>query len=159
MDVHQASIVVAVMNAAGKLMMESAIETKAATILEFIKGLRGTPSMVFEEVSSAAWLYDLLKSHVERVTESMRASSPICCARASVAGLSRRMWSAHSARTVAQLPDRQQGSDAHQESSCRPESLFMRCGIEPSAREGIEGRGSCLSNDSRGQRDRHRLYA
>lgn len=40
MDVHQGSIVAAVMNAAGKLVMESVIETKAATILEFIKGLR-----------------------------------------------------------------------------------------------------------------------
>ena len=29
------------MNAAGKLVMESIVETKAATILQFIEGLRG----------------------------------------------------------------------------------------------------------------------
>jgi hypothetical protein len=36
MDVHQASISIAVRDSAGKLVMESVIETKAATILEFI---------------------------------------------------------------------------------------------------------------------------
>ena len=40
MDVHQASISIAVSDAAGKVLMESIIETKAATVLEFIQGLR-----------------------------------------------------------------------------------------------------------------------
>ena len=38
MDVHQATISVAVMDSSGKLIMECILETKAATILEFIKG-------------------------------------------------------------------------------------------------------------------------
>src|SRR5438105_6031800 len=67
MDVHQATISVAVKDAAGKLLMESVIETKAATILDFIHGLRGSLSVAFEEGSSAAWLYDLLKPHVAEV--------------------------------------------------------------------------------------------
>jgi hypothetical protein len=67
MDVHQASISVAVRDAAGKLVMESIIETKAATILEFIQGLRGSLWVTFEEGTSAAWLYDLLKPHVAKV--------------------------------------------------------------------------------------------
>jgi hypothetical protein len=33
LDVHQATIVVAVMDSAGKLVMESILETEAATIL------------------------------------------------------------------------------------------------------------------------------
>jgi hypothetical protein len=41
MDVHKESISIAVRNAAGKLVMECVIETKACTILEFIHGLRG----------------------------------------------------------------------------------------------------------------------
>jgi len=41
MDVHQATISVAVMDARGQLIMECILETKAATILEFIQGLRG----------------------------------------------------------------------------------------------------------------------
>ena len=64
MDVHQATISVAVMDCKGKLIMECILETKAATILEFIYGLRGTVSVTFEEGTSAAWLHDLLKPHV-----------------------------------------------------------------------------------------------
>ena len=67
MDVHQATISVAVMDASGKLIMECLLETKAATILEFVQGLRGTLSLTFEEGTSAAWLHDLLKPHVSRL--------------------------------------------------------------------------------------------
>src|SRR5438132_12279643 len=49
MDVHQASISIAVRDASGKLVMESLIETKAATILEFLQGLKGTLWVTFEE--------------------------------------------------------------------------------------------------------------
>jgi Transposase len=67
MDVHQATISVAVMDAGGKLIMECLLETKAATIVEFIRGLHGTLSLTFEEGTSAAWLHDLLKLHVSRL--------------------------------------------------------------------------------------------
>jgi hypothetical protein len=58
LDVHQATICVAVMDPKGKVLMESILETKAATILEFLAGLRGTLSVTFEEGTWAAWLYD-----------------------------------------------------------------------------------------------------
>ena len=45
LDVHQATISVAVLDSAGKLVMESILKTKAATILEFIQGLRGSVSV------------------------------------------------------------------------------------------------------------------
>ena len=67
MDVHQATISVAVMDASGKLIMECLLETKMATILELIQGLHGTLSLTFEEGTSAAWLHDLLKPHVSRL--------------------------------------------------------------------------------------------
>src|ERR1700746_3236685 len=54
-------------NAEGKLLMECVLETKAATILEFIQGLRGTLALTFEEGTLAAWLHDLLKPHVSRL--------------------------------------------------------------------------------------------
>jgi hypothetical protein len=41
MDVHKEAIAIAVMNGDGKLVMESILETKAITILQFIQGLRG----------------------------------------------------------------------------------------------------------------------
>ena len=67
MDVHKESISIAVMNGAGKIVMESLIETKASMILQFIDGLRGDLQVTFEEGTSAAWLYDLLKPHVTKV--------------------------------------------------------------------------------------------
>jgi CheY-like chemotaxis protein len=47
--------------------MESILETKAARILEFCAGLRGTLSVTFEEGTWAAWLYDLLKPHADKL--------------------------------------------------------------------------------------------
>jgi hypothetical protein len=67
LDVHQSTIVVAVMDSTGKLVMECMLETKAATILQFFAGLRGTLSVTFEEGTWAAWLYDLLKPHVDKL--------------------------------------------------------------------------------------------
>lgn len=67
MDVHQATISVAVLDSAGKLVMEAIVETKAETILQFLGGLRGSLSVTFEEGTWAAWLHDLLQPHVTRV--------------------------------------------------------------------------------------------
>src|SRR3981189_3740498 len=64
MDVHKESISIAVLNFAGKLVMECVIETKASTLLQFIHGLRGDLHLTFEEGTWAGWLYDLLKPHV-----------------------------------------------------------------------------------------------
>src|ERR1017187_9214001 len=90
MDVHKEAIAIAVMNGEGILIMESIIETKASTILQFVQGLRGdlhvTRSLLprshastilqfvqglrgdlhvtLEEGTWSAWLYDLLKPHV-----------------------------------------------------------------------------------------------
>src|SRR5689334_19914586 len=67
LDVHQATISVAVMDSQGKVVMESILETKACTLLEFFAGLRGSLFVTFEEGTWAAWLYDLLKPHVSEV--------------------------------------------------------------------------------------------
>jgi len=95
MDVHKESISIAVRNTAGKIVMESVIETKANMILECIEGLRGEVHVTFEEGTWSAWLYDLLKPHVTqlvvcdprrnallkeaiRMIVLMRGSSPNC---------------------------------------------------------------------------------
>jgi hypothetical protein len=78
MDVRTQTISVAVRDAAKKLIMESVIETKASTILQFIRGLRGDLYLTFEEGTWAAWLYDLLKPHV---TNIVVCDAPICFAR------------------------------------------------------------------------------
>ena len=41
MDVHKEAIVIAVLDGGGKLVMESIVETKASSILQFIHGMRG----------------------------------------------------------------------------------------------------------------------
>lgn len=61
LDVHSATIVAAVHNAAGKCVMESVIETKAKTVRDFIKGISGRVSVTFEQGTQSAWLYDLIK--------------------------------------------------------------------------------------------------
>ena len=67
MDVHKETISIAVLNSSGKLVMESIIETKTITILQFIQGLRGDLQLTFEEGTWAAWLYDLLKPQVTKI--------------------------------------------------------------------------------------------
>ena len=49
MDVHKESISIAVMNAAGKIVMECVIETKASMILQCIDGLRGDLHVTFKQ--------------------------------------------------------------------------------------------------------------
>jgi transposase len=67
LDVHQATISVAVRDGTGQLVMEAILETKAETILQFIHGLRGSLHVTLEEGTCAAWLHDLLKPHVAKV--------------------------------------------------------------------------------------------
>jgi transposase len=67
LDVHQATISVAVVDSQGKVVMESILETKASTILGFLAALHCSLLVTFEEGIRAAWLYDLLKPHVTEV--------------------------------------------------------------------------------------------
>jgi|SRR5215472_13136808 len=137
MDVHQATISVAVMDADGKVVMDCVIETKAAIILEFIQGMRGTLWVTFEEGTSAAWLYDLLKPHVAKVVVcdprknallkagnkndriDARKLAELLRSGPSLAGLPRRGGRTHVAGTGAQLSDDHERSDAGKESDQR----------------------------------------
>jgi len=67
LDVHQASISVTVLDESGKLVMQSVIATRAAAVLEFLGGLRGTLHITFEEGTYSAWLHDLLVRRVGKV--------------------------------------------------------------------------------------------
>src|SRR5437773_3631814 len=67
MDVHKEAIVIAVLNGSGKLVMESIVETKTSSILQFVHGLRGELHVTWEEGTWAAWLHDLLQPHVHQV--------------------------------------------------------------------------------------------
>jgi transposase len=67
LDVHKEAIAIAVLNGAGKLVMESIVETKSSTVLDFLHGLRGELHVTLEEGTWAAWLYDVLKPHVKEI--------------------------------------------------------------------------------------------
>lgn len=67
MDVHQASIVIVVLNGAGKVVMESIVETGVETVRSFIKQLCGRVYVTFEEGTQASWLYDVLRPLVSEV--------------------------------------------------------------------------------------------
>ena len=67
MDVHKEATVIAVLNGSGKLVMESIVETKPSSILQFIHGLRGELHVTWEEGTWAAWLYDLLQPQATQV--------------------------------------------------------------------------------------------
>jgi len=47
LDVHPATIPAAVLDSAGKLILECVLETKATTLLQFIQGLRGSLRVTF----------------------------------------------------------------------------------------------------------------
>ncbi len=79
MDIHKETISIAVMNSAGKLVMESTLETKAITILQFVQGRRGNLHVTFEEGTWAAWLYDLLKPYVTKVVVCNPATALSTC--------------------------------------------------------------------------------
>jgi hypothetical protein len=58
MDVHKEAVVIAVRNSTGELVMESIVETKASSLLQFIHGLQGELHVSCEEGTWAAWLYE-----------------------------------------------------------------------------------------------------
>jgi hypothetical protein len=60
-DVRQATISAAVLDSDRRLIMESILEKKAATVLQFVHGLRGSLHITFEEGTCAAWLHALLQ--------------------------------------------------------------------------------------------------
>jgi hypothetical protein len=66
LDVHRDTISVAVLEASGKLVMQSILATHAAALLDFVRGLRGSVHLTFEEGTHSAWLHDLLARHVAR---------------------------------------------------------------------------------------------
>lgn len=66
LDVHKASIVIGVRDEKGELISEAVVQTKAETVLQFVKSLSGEIHLTFEEGTHSAWLHDLLSAHVSK---------------------------------------------------------------------------------------------
>lgn len=67
LDVHQAMTVAVVMDAEGKVVLETIVATEAAALLRLVKSLSGPLRVTFEESTQAEWLYEILRSHVTEV--------------------------------------------------------------------------------------------
>ena len=67
LDVHRDTISAAVLSENGRMIQQSILATRAAAILDFIGGIRGTLHVTFEEGTHSAWLYDLLVRRVARL--------------------------------------------------------------------------------------------
>jgi hypothetical protein len=144
MDVHQEAIVIAVLNESGKLVMESVIETKASSILQFLHGLRGELHVTWEEGTWAAWLYDLVQPQVPHIVVCNPRRNALFkggqqerqggCAQAgrlvthrdAATGLARGKRTTNLARAGAELSDHQQRFDASDEST---EGTVSRLGL------------------------------
>jgi transposase len=67
LDVHQAMTVVVVMDAEGKVILETMVATEAAALLRLVKSLSAPLRVTFEETTQAEWLHEILRSHVTEV--------------------------------------------------------------------------------------------
>lgn len=60
MDVHRASIVIVVLNGAGKIVEAITIATGAGAVRSYLQRLKGRVYVTFEEGTQAQWLYDVV---------------------------------------------------------------------------------------------------
>jgi len=67
MDVHQAMTVVVVLDADGKVVLETMVRTEAASIIRLVQSLSGPLRVTFEETTQAAWLYEVIRAYVTEV--------------------------------------------------------------------------------------------
>src|SRR5213594_996812 len=67
MDVHQAMTVVVVLDADGKVILETMVATEAAPIIRLVQSLSGPLHVTFEETTQAAWLHDVIRHFVTEV--------------------------------------------------------------------------------------------
>jgi transposase len=67
MDVHQAMTVVVVLDADGKVILETMVATEAAATIRLVQSLSGPLHVTFEETTQAGWLYDVVRSFVAEV--------------------------------------------------------------------------------------------
>ena len=67
MDVHQATTVVAILDADGKVILETIVATEAGAIIRLVESLSGPVHVTFEETTQAAWLHEVVRTFVGEV--------------------------------------------------------------------------------------------
>lgn len=67
LDVHQATIVATLRDAAGAIKLRATVPTDASAVLRLIRSAGERVHVAMEEGTQAQWLYDVLRPHAERV--------------------------------------------------------------------------------------------
>jgi transposase len=76
LDVHQATTVASVREESGRVIARAILPTEAPALVEFVRGMRGTVHVAFEEGTQAQWLHELLVPLVDRVLVCDRRGEP-----------------------------------------------------------------------------------
>ena len=75
LDVHKATIAIAVLDPLGKLVSQSIIETSTRALRDFFAAWRAELHVTFEEGNHASWLYDVVEPLVKRLIVTTKASN------------------------------------------------------------------------------------
>ena len=67
LDVHQAMTVAAVLDAEGKVILETMVPTEAAAIIRFVQSLSAPLHVTLEETTQAEWLSKIIRPFVSEV--------------------------------------------------------------------------------------------
>lgn len=75
LDVHAASTTVAVVSETGKRLGSLVVETNGRALTACVKNIAGRKHVCLEEGAQSAWVYELLKPHVEEVVVTVITES------------------------------------------------------------------------------------
>ncbi len=67
LDGHTASCTIAVVSETGKRLRDFPVETNGQALVEVIRSVPRRRHLVFEEGAHSAWLYEILKPHVDEI--------------------------------------------------------------------------------------------
>ena len=76
MDVHKEAIVIAVLDGSGKLVMETIVETRASSILQFLHGLRGELQVTGKKAPGRPGCTICCRRRCRKLWSAIRAAMP-----------------------------------------------------------------------------------
>lgn len=75
-DVHKESCTMAVVGPSGRRLRSQVVETNGRALVEALRGIPGRRHVCLEEGTQSAWLYELLRPHVDEVVVTLPAKRP-----------------------------------------------------------------------------------
>ena len=75
LDVHARSCTLAVVGESGKRLRSQVVDTAANPLISFIKSVAGRTHVCLEEGTQSAWIYEVLKPHVDSIIVTHQSES------------------------------------------------------------------------------------